>query len=199
MAESAPQTSINIPQIIAVAFVGFFAIRWFLNKPSSPGSAPGSSSSSQRGQQPDLTKINQLATMFPQLDRRTIAWDLHRNGGSVPATTERVLSERGLDAPPVTWQPNIPAPGQQAPSASVGSGGARKEGSGRKEDDLITRYNLQGRVGGKGKEVVPSEEEQRKSAWSSDKAARAEGLRKRREEMVLAARRKLEAKGAEGA
>jgi len=25
-------------------------------------------------------------------------WDLQRNGGSVPATTERILSGRGLDA-----------------------------------------------------------------------------------------------------
>jgi len=196
MAESTPQTSINIPQILAVALVGFFAIRWFLNKPASPSTPGSSASSTQRGQQPDLTKINQLATMFPQLDRRTIAWDLHRNGGSVPATTERVLSGRGLDAPPVTWQPNIAAPVQQAPATGTSSGSARKDGSGKREDDLITRYNLQGRVGGKGKEAVPSEEEQRKSAWSSDKAVRAEVLRKRREEMVLAARRKLEAKGA---
>jgi coupling of ubiquitin conjugation to ER degradation protein 1 len=50
-------------------------------------------------------------------------------------------------------------------------------------------------VGGKGKEAVPSEEQRRSgNAWSSDKAARAEGLRRRREEMVLEARRKMEAR-----
>jgi len=37
---------------------------------------------------------------------------------------------------------------------------------------------------------VPSEE-QKRSAWTSDKAARAEGLKRRREEMVLEARRKM--------
>jgi coupling of ubiquitin conjugation to ER degradation protein 1 len=35
--------------------------------------------------------------MFPQIARRTIMWDLQRNGGSVAATTERILSGRGLE------------------------------------------------------------------------------------------------------
>jgi coupling of ubiquitin conjugation to ER degradation protein 1 len=42
---------------------------------------------------------------------------------------------------------------------------------------------------------VPSEEQRRSgSSWSSDKSARAESLKKRREEMVLEARRRMEAK-----
>jgi len=192
MAE-ATQTSINIPQIIAVALVGFFAIRWFLNKPTSPAASAGGSSSSRRGgQQVDITKIEQVAAMFPQIERRTIAWDLNSNGGSVAATTERVLSGRGLDNPPPSYQPNLPSPATRAPAVGV-SGNAKKGGT--SQQDLITRYGLQGRIGGKGKEAVPSEE-QKRSAWSSDKAARAEGLKKRREEMVLAARRKMEAKEA---
>lgn len=36
--------------------------------------------------------------MFPQIGRREIIWDLQRNGGSVAATTERILSRGGLDA-----------------------------------------------------------------------------------------------------
>jgi hypothetical protein len=35
--------------------------------------------------------------MFPQVPRRSIMWDLQRNGGNVVATTERVLSGRGLE------------------------------------------------------------------------------------------------------
>lgn len=184
MAES--HTSINIPQIIAVAIVGFFAIRWFMTK--SPASG-GSASSTRRGQQVDLTKIEQVASVFPQLDRRTIAWDLHQNGGSVTATTERVLGGRTLDNPPPSYQPNLPSANTQAPAVGQRADGKR---SGNGQPDLITRYGLQGKVSGKGKEPVPSEE-QRRNAWSSDKAARADGLKKRREEMVLAARRRLEA------
>ena len=41
--------------------------------------------------------MEQVAQMFPQLDRRAIAWDLARNGGSVGATAEKVLGGRTLD------------------------------------------------------------------------------------------------------
>ena len=185
------QTSINIPQLIAVALVGFLAIRWYLNKPPS-ASAPSTSS---RGRQVDVSKVDQVSAMFPQLDRRTIAWDLHRNGGSVSATTERALTGRGLDTPPPSFQPNLLSPTTAAQGTSSGTGSTpRKPPS--THPDLITRYNLQSRISGKGKEPVPSEEQQR-SAWSSDKAARADGLKRRREEMILAARRKMEEKGAE--
>ena len=177
------ETSINIPQLLAVALVGFFAIRWYFNKP--PGSSsPGSSSSSagaSRSRAVDPAQITQVSAMFPQLDRRSIAWDLHRNGGNVAGTSERILSGRGLDAPPPSFQPPLPAqaaPATQAPVVNAG------------QPDLITRYGLQNRINDKGKEAVRSEE-QKRMAWTSDKAARAEGLKRRREEMVLEARRKM--------
>lgn len=146
----------------------------------------------------DVVKVEQVAAMFPQLDRRTIAWDLQRNGGNVSATTERVLAGRGLDAPPVSFQPvGLAAPGTQAPAVGVsGTSGVGKTGHGH-GGDLIHRYGLQARVGGKGKEAVLSNEEVvRRQAWSSDKSARAEGLRRRREEMVLEARRRMEERDA---
>ena len=183
------ETSINIPQLLAVALVGFFAIRWYFNKP--PGSsAPGSSSniagSSRNNRAVDPAQITQVSAMFPQLDRRSIAWDLHRNGGNVAGTSERILTGRGLDNPPPSYQPVLPEPAVPVPSVSAG--GARAGAGG--QPDLITRYGLQGRIGDKGKEAVQSEE-QKRSAWTSDKAARAEGLKRRREEMVLEARRKM--------
>jgi coupling of ubiquitin conjugation to ER degradation protein 1 len=181
------ETSINIPQLLAVALVGFFAIRWYLNKPpgSSSGSNGGSSSSSantSRNRAVDPAQITQVSAMFPQLDRRSIAWDLHRNGGNVAGTSERILSGRGLDSPPPSYQPPLPA--QAAPATQTRSVG------GAGQPDLITRYGLQGRIHDKGKEAVQSEE-QKRMAWTSDKAARAEGLKRRREEMVLEARRKM--------
>ena len=184
------ETSINIPQLLAVALVGFFAIRWYLNKPptsSSPGSSGNNSNTSataSRNRAVDPAQIPQISAMFPQLDRRNIAWDLHRNGGNVAGTSERILSGRGLETPPPSYQPPLPA---QAAPASAQSSAAR---GGAGQPDLITRYGLQGRIGDKGKEAVRSEE-QKRMAWTSDKVARAEGLRRRREEMVLEARRKM--------
>jgi len=43
-----------------------------------------------------LEKVETVAAMFPQLSRRDIEWDLQRNGGSVQATTERVLRDGRL-------------------------------------------------------------------------------------------------------
>jgi len=184
----ASQTSINIPQLLAVALVGFLAIRWFLNKPPTSSSS-ASSSSNSRSNAVDGAKIEQVSAMFPQLDQRQIAWDLSRNGGNVAATSERILSGRGLENPPPSYRPVLPSP---APAPTGTAGTARGSRSAAAQPDLITRYNLQSRVSGKGKEAVASaEEEQKRQAWSGDKAARAEGLRKRREEMVLAARRKM--------
>lgn len=108
------------------------------------------------------------------------------------ATTERVLSGRTLDQPPPAYQPTLPpAAGAAAATANAGEIGARARASAG-QPDLITRYNLQNRVGGKGKEAVMSEEQKRSGqGWSGDKSARAEGLKRRREEMILEARRKM--------
>lgn len=58
------------------------------------------------------------------------------------------------------------------------------------QPDLITRYNLKSKL-----ESAPASEEEKKGkAWSSDRDVRQASLQRRREEMVLAARRKMEAK-----
>ena len=41
--------------------------------------------------------MERIQQMFPQTSRRCIMWDLQRNGGNVAATTERILSGRGLE------------------------------------------------------------------------------------------------------
>lgn len=181
------QTSINLPQLIAVAVVGFLALRWYMSKPGGPD-APAPSARNAL----DITKVNQVSAVFPQLDRRSIAWDLQRNGGNVSATTERVLGGRGLERPPPSFRPEIP----EAPVVRSASGSTAVKTPNAAHQDLIQRYGLQARVGGKGKEAVASEE-QKRGGWSSDKNARAEALKRRREEMILAARRKMEAKEAQ--
>lgn len=93
MNDTADQTSINFGQIIAVAVIGYLVFRWF----TSPTSSSTPTSSRNAGRQVNPQHVEQIAAMFPQLDRRTIMWDLQRNGGSVPATTERILTGRGLD------------------------------------------------------------------------------------------------------
>ncbi|KAF2026322.1 hypothetical protein EK21DRAFT_74440 [Setomelanomma holmii] len=130
------EQSINIPQVLVFLVVSFLALRWYLSKPSAAGTRAAPHQSTVRI---NTAQVDQIAQMFPQLSRRDIMWDLQRNGGNAAATTERVLSGRGLDA------------------------------------------------------VIEQAEEQPKSkAWSADRSERQANLQRRREEMILAARRKLE-------
>jgi len=93
--DASGQTTLNIPSIIGFAVLSILAIRYFFFSPSS-----ASSSSTAPGARPRITpqKIDQVAMMFPQLSRRDIEWDLVRNGGSVQATTEKVLRSGRLEA-----------------------------------------------------------------------------------------------------
>ncbi len=86
------EQSVNVPQVLVFLVVTFLAVRWYFSKPSGSAARPIAN-------QPRLNyaQVDQLAQMFPQLSRRDIGWDMQRNGGNVGATTERILSGRGLD------------------------------------------------------------------------------------------------------
>lgn len=87
------ELSINIPSLLTLAVVSFFVIRWFFSRDSGSGA---NASGRFRGRV-DPAQVEQISQMFPQLSRRDIMWDLQRNGGSVAATTERILTGRGLE------------------------------------------------------------------------------------------------------
>jgi coupling of ubiquitin conjugation to ER degradation protein 1 len=55
--------------------------------------------------------------------------------------------------------------------------------------DLITRYNLAGKL----QQTEEEATEAKPKAWSADRNERQMNLQRRREEMILAARRKMEA------
>ena len=86
-----------------------------------------------------------------------------------------------MQAPP-SFQPPITF--ANTSSNTAGSNVAPK----KQEVDLITRYNLQGKVSDKGKQ---KEETSPSPGWQTDKAERQKMLQRRREEMILAARKKM--------
>src|SRR5437667_6860451 len=89
------EQTLNIPQLVVLLLIGGLLIRLFFYSNSS--STRPSSSRSRNGERVDPEAVERIAQMFPQLDRRSIMWDLLRNGGNITATTERLLSGRGLD------------------------------------------------------------------------------------------------------
>ena len=88
--------------------------------------------------------------------------------------------------PPPSFQPQLPPTATTAPNPSS----ADKE----KPMDLITRYDLSARVGGaeNGGQEEDANQSQNQGIWAETRSQRQELLRRRREEMVLAARRNFE-------
>ncbi|KAF1981840.1 putative AMFR protein [Aulographum hederae CBS 113979] len=176
--------SLNIPQLVVVLVLGFLAVRWYLARPATSATphAPGVRRSPGHRVNPAL--VEQVAQMFPQLSRRDIMWNLSRNGGSVAAVTERHLSGRGLETPPLSFQSDLPP----TPSSSRPATTAQPP---KQHPDLITRYNLASKISQPPSEPAP---EKQKPQWSQSKAERQLDLQRRREEMILNARRKMEEK-----
>ncbi|OJJ46739.1 hypothetical protein ASPZODRAFT_132866 [Penicilliopsis zonata CBS 506.65] len=186
------EPSLNIPSLLTLAVVSFFVIRWFLNRDQSPGPA---GARSRRGNVVDPAQVEQISQMFPQLSTRDIMWDLQRNGGSVAATTERILTGRGLDVPPPSFQPHIPAPSTSTAAAQTAP--APRTLSKADSQDLISRYNLASKIGREEETTEPFSSPSSPSpsrsnnGWSQNKEERQRLLQKRRDDMILAARQKM--------
>ncbi|KAL3417302.1 Coupling of ubiquitin conjugation to ER degradation protein 1 [Phlyctema vagabunda] len=202
MATSAEQT-INVPQLLLVLLLGGFAIRYFFFSAPSQSRGHGGSSSAANNVRAREADVERVQQMFPQISRRSIMWDLQRNGGNVVATTERILSGRGLEVPPQSFQPPLPVPASGSAPTSASSQPKPLQ------PDLITRYNLKAKLAEESsqkeeEEAAAQQDRAKKSgskkqgqAWSQNKNERQALLQHRREEMILAARRKMEAKVAQ--
>ena len=93
--------------------------------------------------------------------------------------------------PPITFQPPPPL----GPPVSSIHSAASRAAERPSQPDLITRYRLKDRVGPETTEAEVEEETDKKGkGWSSNREERQTSLQKRRDEMILAARRKMEAK-----
>lgn len=88
-------------------------------------------------------------------------------------------------APP-SFQPVVPVSTNAVSTAAVAAIVPKAA-----EPDLITRYSLQSRISAKGKE---KEEPSATTGWAVSKEKRQEQLQRRRDEMILAARRKMQEK-----
>ncbi|KAK7956238.1 coupling of ubiquitin conjugation to ER degradation 1 [Apiospora aurea] len=185
---------ISLPSLILIVVIGGLVVRYLFFSSPSPASQqqPRDAASAARTREAAVERIQQ---MFPQLDRRTILWDLQRTGGSISATTERVLSGR-IETPPVTFQPPSP-PRTPANAASATTRSQQQKPAIPKstEPDLITRYNLQSRINDSPASAENGGSVDAKGkAWSSNRDERQSALQRRRDEMIIAARRKMEAK-----
>lgn len=81
----------GIPSLVVVLVIT--GLVWKYLWPSGSSSAPGGQARDSLSQMRQReVAVERIQQMFPQVDRRTILWDLQRNGGSIAATTEKILS-----------------------------------------------------------------------------------------------------------
>ncbi|KAI1190435.1 hypothetical protein F5B17DRAFT_386669 [Nemania serpens] len=194
---------VSLTSIVLIVVLGGLALR-YLFFPSSAAASSGpargrGAASSSRAREAAVERIQQ---MFPQLDRRAILWELQRSGGNIAMTTERILTGR-METPPITFQPP-PPPASTNRSSTPQT--AAKAPSRPAEPDLITRYKLQDRLNsdngdnssssssGLATGSDPAAPGTKTKAWSSNREERQKAFQRRRDEMILAARRKMEAK-----
>ncbi|KAK0643611.1 hypothetical protein B0T16DRAFT_392109 [Cercophora newfieldiana] len=193
---------VNLPSLLVILVLTGLVVRYFFF--SSSGSPPAAQQAGRAGRRDAASvmaareaAVVRLQQLFPQVDRRTLLWDLQRTGGNIAATADRIATRR-IETPPITFQPP-PPPGGQA------TGGSTEQTHGKPEDkpaqpDLITRYRLQGKLAegaGSGSETESrgsSPGGGKTKAWSSNRDERQSLLQRRRDEMILEARRKMEAK-----
>ena len=96
--------------------------------------------------------------------------------------------------PPITFQPP-PPPEASGGAASASSTGATQAKQPEKpsQPDLITRYNLKDKLDSTSPSTAEGSSDKQKG-WSTNKEERQSLLQRRRDEMILAARRKMEAR-----
>jgi hypothetical protein len=83
---------ISLPFFAIVLLVSGLIVRYLFFSGPSPERPPVRTAEQMlRSREVAVQRIQQ---MFPQVERRSILWDLQRNGGNIQNTTERILAGR---------------------------------------------------------------------------------------------------------
>ncbi|KAH9855492.1 hypothetical protein C2E23DRAFT_813554 [Lenzites betulinus] len=190
--------------LVAVAVV-VLVVRWATSGSKDSSGTP--SPSAVLGFRPKSVTPEMVETvhgMFPDIPSDNVHYDLLRTG-SVQLTSNKILERGFLPAPPPPYYTIYPrtaaptAPGQAAaPANNVAAAGSSKP---KKSQNLLARYQLEGRTSGTSIGAAP-EEVGGKSTWEDSAEKREAALRERKARMILAARERLlaqQAKEKEGA
>ncbi|KAG2235877.1 hypothetical protein INT48_008180 [Thamnidium elegans] len=161
--------------ILVAVFLILIALRWMLG---------GNQSNQQQGPRRTAIRrpqhrIEMVRAMFPDVPTAAIQADLQRTG-SVETTVDNALRDGGLPLPaPIVSQQGSPNMNNGSPNSSSSS---RKSPS---HLNLVQRYKLDIQQDQNGLAEEPPK------VWESSPDKRQEMLRKRKEFMVLQARKKL--------
>jgi len=88
------EQQISLPSLVIILVVGALAVRYLFFSPSGSSSPRTGQQNREAVLRSREAAVERIQQMFPQVDRRTVLWDLQRNGGNITATTERILAGR---------------------------------------------------------------------------------------------------------
>ncbi|KAG9297722.1 hypothetical protein G9A89_011237 [Geosiphon pyriformis] len=174
--------------ILLAIFVIVLIIRWLL------GTTPPPSTNNRRGinltqEQPRRVRpvtaemIETVCAMFPNIPPAAIQFDLQKTG-SVEVTCDNILRDGGLPLPPPPVTPAAPIPSTSSPSSSATASSSIANNSSLTQQSLVHRYKLHEAVAS---DTVPDEPPRQ---WEATADKRHELLQKRKEAMVLQARKR---------
>lgn len=186
---------------IAVLGVAFIFLRWLIapippqlpnelnealansannsNRPSN-NSNPATNNNANRRPRREVSDdmIEVVQTIAPQLTRGQIRMDLERSG-SVEVTMERYMETGSLPFPP----------GESTATQNYQSDISEHSQATKKEpENLIDKYDLKSKIKDDEDEGIEDIDENK---WGSSKEERSSLLNKKREEMILQARKRL--------
>ncbi|KAI8146144.1 hypothetical protein BJV82DRAFT_600671 [Fennellomyces sp. T-0311] len=166
--------------ILVAVFLILVALRWMLGGSQQlPGQQGGQRRAPSRRPQHRATPqmVEMVRAVFPNIPVAAIVADLQRTG-SVETTIDNALRDGGLPLPPPTTPQNSPGTGNANGSSSTG---VQKSSQ---YTDLMVRYKIKNE--GDDNSQEPAEPPK---IWEASPDKRQETLRKRKEFMVLQARR----------
>ncbi|KAL5504967.1 hypothetical protein ACEPAH_7630 [Sanghuangporus vaninii] len=190
--------------VVAIAVI-VFVVRWATSG-ESPEDKRVRTTLGFRPKNVTQEMIETVASMFPDMPRENIHYDLLRTG-SVEQTTNKIIERGYLDTPRAGYfriyphtdsqgqrpQPTRPASAassanlQPQPQASSSSSSFVKPGP-----SLIERYQLKERLSGQGGVAIDTPEQAGgKASWEATPERREASLKERKAQMVLAARKRL--------
>jgi len=188
---------------LAIVVIAVFSYRFFAGPTDGISGGGGAGSTSQaprrappRGRQVTPSMVEVIQTMFPHLPPSSIAYDLSRTG-SVEITTNNILARNSLPPAPADSPYHQLFPSPQPPSQSSSSSAVPTTS----KPDLITRYQLDARLS----EEIPAEPElppsdkgkgKASTSWSQSQAEREKNFKNKRDDMILRARRQMQAQAA---
>ncbi|EEY14933.1 conserved hypothetical protein [Verticillium alfalfae VaMs.102] len=86
--------TISVPYLLVLLVLAAAILRLLFFSNSSGDTPPAGRHNPLNVLRARETAVERIQQMFPQVERRTILWDLQRNGGNVQTTSERILAGR---------------------------------------------------------------------------------------------------------